>query len=179
MQGQRLSRTIETLANAGIVIVAILGAAVLVKQLATGDAPQPTTASTRPSAARPRAPAPGSRISVPGVRWDRSEQTLVLVLSTTCRFCTDSADFYQRLVNESHRAGKTRLLAVLPQGTSEATRYLSDLHVRIDEVVQAPLAAVNAGGTPTLILVDRSGTVKRTWLGRLPPERETEILGIL
>lgn len=175
---ERHAKTIETVANVGIAIVALLGAAVLAKQLVTPDRTR-IPAPSRPSSARPRAPVAGSRMSLPGVSWDRSEQTLVLVLSTTCRFCTDSASFYQRVVDESHRAGKTRLLAVLPQGTSEASRYLSTLRVGIDEVIQAPLEAVHAGGTPTLILVDRSGTVKRAWLGRLPPEREAEVLGSL
>ncbi len=173
---QKYATTIETLANISIVIVAILGATVLTKQLVPRHA-SPIAAAVRTPAAQPREPIAGSRMSLPGVDWTERDQTLVFVLSTSCHFCTDSAPFYQRVVRESQRTGKTRLVAVLPQPTPDAVRYLKDVGVRIEKVLQAPLGSVGAPGTPTLILVDKAGTVKQTWIGRLPPERESEVLG--
>ena len=35
----------------------------------------------------------GSRISLPGLDWARRRATVVLVLSTACHFCTESAPF--------------------------------------------------------------------------------------
>jgi hypothetical protein len=32
-------------------------------------------------------------------------------------------------------------------------------------------------GTPTLIIVDATGVVKQSWVGRLNAERESEVLG--
>jgi len=170
----RHAKTIETFANVGIVIVAMLGAAVLAKQLMGRNGVPAATAAPAPVISR--APAVGTRISLPGVSWSDREHTLVFVLSTTCRFCTNSAPFYHRLVRESQRTGKVRLIAVLPQTTSDATTYLQQLGVGIDHVIQAPLATLATRGTPTLILVDRSGIVKRTWTGQLPPPRESEVL---
>lgn len=171
----KYAKTLETLANAAIVVVALLATVVLVRQLSTPNAGRAAAAEV-PAAAAPRGPVTGSPISVPGVTWGGREQTLVLVLSTTCRFCTNSAPFYHRLVRESQRTGKTRLVAVLPQATPDATRYLNDLGVAISEIVQAPLATLGARGTPTLILVDGAGVVKHTWAGQLPPQRESEVL---
>jgi hypothetical protein len=34
-------------------------------------------------------------------------------------------------------------------------------------------------GTPSLLLVNQAGTVEDTWIGKLSPERETEVLNRL
>ena len=179
---ERQAKTIETLANLCIVIVALLGAAVLARQLIARE-PVPAAASTarpRPSgqAAGAAAPVKGAPFSLPGVDWTKQDQTLVLVLSSTCHFCTESAPFYQRLVTEARRNRNTRLIAVLPQPTEDGIRYLKQVGVSIDEVLQAPLSTLGTRGTPTLILVDKRGEVKNTWIGRLAAERESEVLAV-
>jgi hypothetical protein len=65
---------------------------------------------------------------------------------------------------------------VLPQARDVATRFLNGLGVGVAEVVQAAVRDVGVRGTPTLLLVDRRGMVLRTWVGRLAPERESEVL---
>jgi thioredoxin-related protein len=99
-----------------------------------------------------------------------------MVLSTTCRYCTASIPFYQKLAQQrSERAG-LKLVAVMPQGIQESREYLSKHGIPVDEVRQAALDEVNVSGTPTLIEVDRSGTVVRSWVGKLPPEKESEVI---
>ena len=91
------AKSIEVLSNIGIVIVSVLGAAVLIRQLAfahpvtqaPASAPQPVADSYAPTPrplARPPAPVVGSELSVAGIQWTTREQTLLLVLSTTCHF---------------------------------------------------------------------------------------------
>jgi hypothetical protein len=50
------------------------------------------------------------------------------------------------------------------------------LDVKFDDVEQVAPASVGAKGTPTLILVNASGVVIRTWEGLLPPDKQTEVL---
>jgi thioredoxin-related protein len=71
------------------------------------------------------------------------------------------------------------LVAVLPQPTNEGRYYLEKLGVFVDEVKQLPLESIGVQGTPTLMLLDRSGTVTKSWIGRLPPEREQTVLSAL
>jgi hypothetical protein len=161
-------KKIELLANVAIIVIALLLGAVLVKRyLMTDDQ------ASRPAAEQIR---PGTKINLPGVDWSKSEQTLVLALSDGCHFCTESAGFYQRLAKEKASVGGVRLIAVLPQEISQGQTYLSKLGVAVDEVRQSTLSAIGVSGTPTLLLVDKNGAVKQSWLGKLPPDKETEVL---
>lgn len=116
----------------------------------------------------------GQALALPNVDWANNGRTLILALSTTCHFCTESGPFYQRLVKE--RGGNTRLIAVLPQAVSDGKNYLDRLGVSVDEVQQASLSSINIRGTPTLLLVNGKGVVVQEWVGRLPTEQETEVL---
>lgn len=118
----------------------------------------------------------GSRVALPGVDWAQHEQTLLLVLDEGCRFCTESAPFYQRLAHEMATNSKVRLVAVLPQEISESKQYLSRLNVPIDEIRQSGLEALGVQSTPTLILVNGKGEVMEAWAGKLPIEKEAEVL---
>lgn len=162
-------KRVELLANVAIIIVALLLGAVLVKRYLLPGAPPPSPME----AARIK---PGTKLSLPGVDWGGSSRTLLMALSTNCRYCTESAPFYQRLAQEKAKHEGVKLLAVLPQSVEESQKYLGDNGVKVDEVRQAAPSAVGAGGTPTLILVDDKGAVVESWVGKLPPPKEVEVM---
>lgn len=121
----------------------------------------------------------GTKVSVTGVDWTKNNQTLVLALSTGCHFCSESASFYQRLVNAKSTSKTFQLIAVLPQPESDGRRYLSGLGVELDQVKQAEFATFGVQGTPTILLVDQNGEVMDSWVGKLPEPQEQEVLGRL
>lgn len=165
-------RKTELLANIAIIIVAVLLGGVLVKRyLLTGN-----EAATQ--ARDPRIPA-GTKASLPGVDWAGNGQTLLLVLSSDCRYCTESAPFYQRLTRETAGRDGVRLVAVFPQEVAEGRKYLENLGVNVNDIRQAAPSSTGAGGTPTLILVDAQGVVKNSWIGKLSAPEESEILNQL
>lgn len=167
-----LTKRIELLANIAIVVVAVILAVVLVQRYLLPN--------SRTDGAAERAQVkPGMKLSLPGVDWGKSDQTLLMVLSTTCHFCTESAPFYQRLAREKSGRGDVRLVAVLPQEVGEAQKYLNEHGISVDEVKQASLTSVSVRGTPTLIMVDRNGSVIEAWEGKLPGDKETEVLNRL
>ena len=125
--------------------------------------------------AHPSAITDGSRIALTR-DWSDSQQTLVLVLSTECKYCTASAPFYRRLLAQTSVNRHTKLLALFPQSSTESKKYMDALDVKFDHVEQVAPASVGAKGTPTLILVNASGVVIRTWEGLLPPDKQTEVL---
>lgn len=110
------------------------------------------------------------------IDWKQNKQTLILAISSSCHFCTESAPFYKKLAQNK---GDTRLVALLPQPVEEGREYLERLGVSVDEVRQSSLDQIGVHGTPSLLLVDASGVVKNFWVGRLPPDQESTVLDAL
>lgn len=164
----KLKNKIELVANVAIIVVAILIGIVFVKNYLLAPAPAPETRDYRVPV--------GTKVSLPGVDWAQNGQTLLLVLKKGCRYCAESAPFYQRLIRETSAKSPVHLVAVLPHEVNEAKQYLGSLSVPIDEVRQSELDALKVQGTPTLILVNEKGEVVESWVGKLPAEQETEVL---
>ena len=168
----RILKKTELVANIAIIIVALLLGGVLVKRYLLTGSPAP------PARNDPRIPA-GTKASLTGVDWAKNGQTLLLVLSSDCRYCTESAPFYQRLTRETAGRADVHLIALFPQEVEEGRKYLTNLGVSINELRQAAPGSTGAGGTPTLILVDAQGVVKNSWVGKLSAPEESEILNQL
>lgn len=182
------ARGIQVTAHLAIIFTAVLISAVVIKTYIIGDRSRssdivrPEVASAaepnqREIPSRRSQPAtqlqPGTKIELTGVDWKKNGQTLILALSDKCHFCTESAPFYQRLVKQR---GKTSLVAVLPQPVDQGRKYLEGLGVAIDDVRQVSFPAVGLRGTPTLILADNNGVAIESWMGKLPPNREEDLL---
>ena len=162
---KNIARTIEVIANVAIIFVAISLGIVLINRTIRSYRATVTQSTNTP-------PVNHQMIQLPGVDWSKNEQTLVMAISSTCHFCTESAAFYRDIRARTH----VHTVAVLSQSINEGRDYLSNLGVQVDEVLQAPLSSIDVNGTPTLMLVGRDGTVIRTWIGKLPPESEKEVL---
>jgi hypothetical protein len=69
-------------------------------------------------------------------------------------------------------------MALAPDPVEQTRFFLARLGVSIADVRQAPLASAGIRGTPTLVVVDRSGRVIRSWRGFLSPEGEQEVVTV-
>jgi hypothetical protein len=121
----------------------------------------------------------GGKMALDGMDWSKSQRTLVFALQAGCHFCSDSAGFYQHLVQQRASFGNTRLVAVLPQGPDESRKYLGKIGFAADEIRQASLGNLGARGTPTLFLVNEKGIVTDVWDGKLSPAREKDLIAHL
>lgn len=164
----RLAGRLEVFANIAIILVAVLIGVVFIKSYVLADRAQP----------QPRNLA-GTKVSLPGIDWAKNGQTMLLVLQEGCHFCSESAPFYKQLLKETATSGKVQLIAVLPQEVDESRRYLSELGLTVQEVKQTPLNSLGVTGTPTLLLVNGEGVVTNSWKGKLPVEKESEVLAKL
>ncbi len=127
------------------------------------------------TAASPRIK-PGSKLTITDVDWSKADRTLLIVLSTNCRYCTESVPFYQRLARENMGHDEIRVTAVFPQSIAEAQKFLTDHAISVDEVRQSTPGATYVKATPTLIMVDRAGSVIESWIGKLPAEKEADVM---
>jgi hypothetical protein len=176
-------KKIEVLANIAVIVTSIVVCAVLVRRYIF-PVPTPETAtakaapvSTNEGSPRKRSIEPGTKISIGGLDWSKSSRTLVLALSTTCHFCAESSPFYQRL--QQQKRSDVHLVALLPQPLGDSQAYLKKLGVIVDEVLQSPLSAVGASGTPTLILVDNQGAVIDSWVGKLSETSAEHVMSLV
>jgi thiol-disulfide isomerase/thioredoxin len=160
-----LTRRIETVAN---VVVIVVGLVVLFVAVKIYVLPRFKENPAPPISV-------GSRISLGNIDWKKNGETLILALSTSCRFCSESAPFYQRLVKETE-GKQLKLVAVLPESPEDSSRYLTSLNVSIGDVRQVLIRSLGVTGTPTLILVNGEGKVKAVWAGKLQPDQENEVL---
>jgi len=121
---------------------------------------------------------PGTKLTYVNMEWDQHSKTLVIALREGCHFCSDSAPFYRRLVSEAGTRN-VRVVAVFPHRVDAGRKYLASLEVPVSDVREADFSALGVGGTPTLLMVDREGTVTNAWLGELSREKEDAVLALL
>jgi hypothetical protein len=154
-------RILEVTANVGIIIVAmiLIGNFVWSKMRPKGELEKLTI---------------GSKVSLSEIKWEEGK-TLVLALQRGCRYCDESALFYRRLHDE--RSGsEPRMIAAVPGAKNETAKYLKDLGVIVDDIVNVSLSDIHVSVTPTLFLVDRSGRVTNVWVGKLDATKENEVI---
>lgn len=161
-------KKVEVLANVAVIITAVIFCSVLVRKYYFPRDTK-TVETTLPSvvASAPTRPSikPDQQVSLPDIDWSKANRTILLALSTKCRFCTESAPFYQQILQKKSK--DVRVVVVLPQPVEESRKYLDKLGVSVREVKEARLATVGVSGTPTVILIDKNGVVQNLWIGKL------------
>ena len=146
-----LTKKVELVANVAIIVVALAVGVALYKNYFTKNPPNSPPVNNQVSK--------GTKVALADVDWGKTDQTLVLALSAECRFCTESAPFYQHLIREKAGSKSFELIAVLPQPESRGREYLKNLGVDIEQVKQAEPRTFGVQGTPTLLLVNKNGEV--------------------
>ena len=163
-----ISKKLEIGANLAIIAVVVMIGVVVVQKYFLATTPE----------SPPEAPKVGTRISIADYNWNEQPKTVVLALRSDCRFCSESAPFYQRLLEKAQQQN-VKIIAVLPQSKQEAKDYLNELGITGLEVKQASLASIKVIGTPTLLFVNSQGEISNAWLGKLAPDKEIEVINQL
>ena len=166
VQPRSIAKKLELAANIGIVITAILVAILFARNY------------THKQTDSQHVIALNTKFALKNVDWQSNEKNLVFAVSTTCHYCTESAGFYRKLVEECKQQ-HVHTIAVLPQSPAEAQAYLSGEGVTVDEIRQSDLPTLEVNGTPTLLLIDHAGLVKHVWMGKLPSAKESDVVSTL
>jgi len=121
----------------------------------------------------------GRTISVSGVEFSRSKKTLLLFLQQDCNICIESLPFYRRLVDTFRESTDVQLVLITPYRPEVADEFFKKTGLSFKTVLQGDRGLLGVKLSPTLILADSTGTVRGSWIGKLQPERETEIWTML
>jgi hypothetical protein len=158
----RFAARLEVVSNVAIVVLTVIvGAIALRTYVFPAQSPLELTR--------------GTKLAIRDVQWSGQPRTLVMVLRKDCQFCSASAPFYRRLMEETARLG-VPVIAALPDTPDAAQEYLHQLGVDVPDVRHVSLSEIGVGATPTLVLVDSRGAVKDSWVGQLAEARETEVM---
>ncbi len=158
---------LDAATNIALIIASITVAATLASDWFARRNPQPAKKGNAASASpyHPGVSAP----AIPGVDYSQSERTLVLVLSTHCRYCQMSVPFYRdlaaSLARDAAKAPSRRLVAVFPDASEEVEKFKAKEGLNVTSVPEVPLNGLKVQGTPTLLLVSKAGKVIRVWHG--------------
>lgn len=157
---------IEAIANIAVVVIAVVVGLVFLKDRLSPPAPEPEAVKA------------GDKLpNLDGWDWGAHEQTLVLGLRKGCHFCEDSAPFYQRLTAQQQPGGSSpAILAVFPDPADTVKEVVQSEGLTAHVLAGVPLEKLKISGTPTLLLVNRSGTVLNAWIGILSPRQELEVM---
>ncbi|HEX7184960.1 MAG TPA: hypothetical protein VF756_24245 [Thermoanaerobaculia bacterium] len=167
---------LDTIANIAIILVCLIAATILIRN--TFFPPEPPRPPGAPEEAKVGERFEALQKVVPA----GSERALVVALSPTCHFCTESMPFYKKLVDQRNQAGSpVKVIAAVPSQAAQAeeSKTLSSAGVQPDAVVTVNFRDIKVPGTPTILLVDNKGEVLNVWVGKLDEGREEEVLETL
>lgn len=176
-------RWIERSLNVVIVAagITILGSAAL-RGLSWLDRPTdlPSARKSEARTAKPTQYVPGDRLpALEGVEYSRAAKTIVLFVGTHCQYCINNMDFYRLLAEEAARtSGALQLVVAGPEPVPTLNAFLRQYALDVDGVVSVSAGQVRVLGTPTLVLADRNGVVKRVWVGQQGPTGRAQILAL-
>ena len=158
---------IEAVANVIVIVFAVVVGSLFLKDRLSTAAPESNEIKA------------GDKLAnLDGWDWGAHEQTLVLGLRKGCHFCEDSTPFYQRLAAQPQQGGSnSNIVAVFPDAADAVKEVVQSEGLGVHAIAGVPLEKLKISSTPTLLLVDRSGTVLNAWIGMLSPRQELEVMG--
>jgi thioredoxin-related protein len=157
---------IERIANVAVIVVALVMGWVFLKDRLLTAPPQANEVKA------------GDKLTpLKSWNWSAHDRTLVLALRKGCHFCEDSAPFYQRLVGKhADHGANVAIVAIFPDPADAVNEVVKSEGLQVQALAGVPLDELKVSGTPTLILVDKTGTVLNAWLGVLSPRQELEVM---
>lgn len=164
-------RRIETAANiAAIIMFALVGASAATRLLTLRDAPAVSAAPAD------RYDLGDSCDLIPSEDVRQSDRTLLLILHSQCKFCTESMPFYRQLMNDRGASPGVRFTVLMLDPLPKGKAYVSANGLSADSVIRFPIDKTNRiSGTPTLLALDASGIVIGVWIGKLSRDQEEQV----
>jgi hypothetical protein len=114
----------------------------------------------------------------PDLRLANTSRTLLVGTTSTCQYCTASMPFYAKLFTLAKQQG-VKVVAYTMEDIDRNGAYFASHGITPDTVISASTNHILTYSTPTLVLVQRDGTVIKSWLGQLRPSQEQDVLDLI
>jgi hypothetical protein len=126
-----------------------------------------------------KGPRVGSRFLVGGIDWARSPVNVLLAVSRGCHYCTSSIPFYQRLFDAASLAGVPVVLVTQDSDLEKTQEYFEASNLRASSLRHISFAEAEIKATPTVLIVDADGTIRRAWVGVLRDGEERDAIALV
>jgi hypothetical protein len=103
--------------------------------------------------------------------------TLLITVSSTCRFCTASMGFYRRVSTAARSAG-ARVMFSSREPVDVIRRYVSEHGLATADVIALPIA-LDVPSTPSLMWVAPGQAKVPEWIGQLSARQEEAVLAVV
>jgi thioredoxin-related protein len=155
---------LERVANVVVIVTCLC----IIVRLAVGTYPR--------KAAPPVAYRAGEKIAdTKDLGLRTAKKTLIIFENSKCPFCRQSMPFYARAIEVAHKY-EVRVVALTSEDTRVNALFLQSQGVLPNAVVALKDNSLKVHGTPTLILARQDGKVAMSWLGKLTPEHEAQVM---
>ncbi len=120
------------------------------------------------------APAIGSEFRTTEFNPAGSQVNALIFLRSGCSFCDKSMPFYRRITQLS-TTGKVKVIAFFDHNDLEASEYMKRSQLIDVGISRTDFDSLGIEGTPTFVLLDQSGKVLKSSVGKLNDKGEQEI----
>ena len=120
---------------------------------------------------------PGKRLTVRGFDLAKHPYSFLIVTSPGCAYCVNSAPFHRTLVAAA-RARRIPLFVVIPGARGDSS-FLSSSGLHNAEVIRWEDLSRRPNATPSVVLVNAGGVIRRIWDGELARDGQSEVLAAI
>jgi hypothetical protein len=164
---------LEKLTHTALILVSATALIVLVHHEFFSSAPSST--------ADPAAKLVGRRLDFSGfVAPSGAGVALVVVAKSDCVFCVASLPLYREVDRlRGTTPGRLSLYFATPEPEERFRRFIEKADIAADKITSvkaADLARMGIIGTPTVLVVDSSGRIRKAYSGKMGNEEESELL---
>lgn len=162
---------LETVTHVFLIGLCCLAGGLLIEQRFFASPPETGTASASDLV--------GREVNLPGADWQAAPFSVVLQISSTCRFCNESMPFYKQLIAARQiQTAKVPVIVASGDAVAVIRKHLEDHQVIVDKVLHSRLESFGTP-TPTVYIVDSKGVVRRVFIGELDSSGQKELLSII
>ncbi len=112
--------------------------------------------------------------AIENVNYDAADRTLVLALSTQCKFCRESLPFYRKLLSTYSHSSQVAI--IFPNSDNEVREFVERAKLSAHAIGGQDFSKFHIDGTPTLVLVGHDGKVRESWTGELSAAGEKQVI---
>jgi hypothetical protein len=120
---------------------------------------------------------PGKRLTVRGFDLAKHPYSFLIVTSPGCAYCVNSAPFHRTLVAAA-RERRIPLFVVIPGARGDSS-FLSSSGLHNAEVIRWEDLSRRPNATPSVVLVNAGGVIRRIWDGELARDGQSEVLAAI